>query len=81
MTRNMIKVFGFSEEFTPKQQILQHFTNLIQYEEKNSVMVVCDKTARSLLFFFEKLMHTKVPSTRATINEGILKSRQRKGVL
>ena len=30
MTPNMIKVFGFSEEFTPKQQILQYFTNLIQ---------------------------------------------------
>ena len=30
MTPNMIKVFGFSEEFTPKQQIIQYFTNLIQ---------------------------------------------------
>ena len=25
ITRNMIKVFGFSEEFTPKQHILQYF--------------------------------------------------------
>ena len=79
MTRNMIKVFGISGEFTPKQQILQYFTNLIQYQEKNSVMVVCDWTASSLLFFVGKLMHANVPRTRATINEGI--SPKRKGVL
>ena len=42
IARNMIKVFGFSEEFTPKQQTLQYFTNRIQHEEKNSVVVDCD---------------------------------------
>ena len=42
-------------------------------------MVVCDSTASNLLFLFEKLMHAKVPSTQAEINEGI--SPKGKGVL
>ena len=47
----MLKVFGCSEEFTPKQQILQYLTNLIQHEEKNSVMVVCDLGLCYVAFF------------------------------